>query len=293
MKVLVTGAAGMLGQEVVAQLAAAGWTVRAHDRTALASSGLPGGSVEPVLGDLLDPGHARELVDGVDAVVHAAALPSPHSGTAQEVFTVNVQGTYQVLDASARAGVRRMVHVSSLSALGLAWSAVYRAPAEIPVTERHPYLAEDVYGLSKRVGELIAETTARRWGGTVVSLRFPFLGSGERLRHHLAWVQEDPARDRGALWGWLDTRDAARAVEAALTRPLTGFHLINVAAPDTTALQPTRELLRRHHPTAPLADAPDAFGTPYSTRRSTELLGFTPIHAWRDATPADLTGEQA
>jgi nucleoside-diphosphate-sugar epimerase len=83
------------------------------------------------------------------------------------------------------------------------------------------------------------------------------------------------------LWGWLDTRDAARAVAAALTRPLEGHVVINVAAPDTTALVPTAELLRRYHP-ATRVDAPlDGFDVPFATRLSRELLGFTPIHAWR------------
>jgi hypothetical protein len=115
----------------------------------------------------------------------------------------------------------------------------------------------------------------------VVSLRFPFLGTGDRLRYHLSRVHADPGMDRRALWGWLDTRDAARAIAAALTRPLAGHVLLNVAAPDTTALIPTAELLRRYHPNTPV-DAPlDGFAVPISTRLGTELLGFTPIHGWR------------
>jgi nucleoside-diphosphate-sugar epimerase len=118
-----------------------------------------------------------------------------------------------------------------------------------------------------------------------VSLRFPFLGTGERLDFHLNHVRQDPGRDRGALWGWLDTRDAARAIAAALTSPIEGHAIVNVAAPDTTCLVPTMELMRRYHPSARV-DAPlDGFATPISTRRSAELLGFTPIHTWR--TPED------
>ncbi|MFC1405499.1 MULTISPECIES: NAD(P)-dependent oxidoreductase [Streptacidiphilus] len=283
MRVLVTGARGTLGREVVAHLTARGWSVRAHDRTPPQDAGADpaAGAAETACGDLLDPEHARSVVTGMDAVVHAAALPSPTSGTEQEVFSNNVLAAYQVLDAAGRAGVPRIVYVSSLSALGMAWSARHRPPTEIPVTERHPYLAEDVYGLSKHLGELIAETTARRWGSTVVSLRFPFLGSGDRLRDHLRYVQADPALDRGALWSWLDTRDAARGIEAALIRPLTGHHLINLVAPDTTATRPTRELLTRYHPSAPLDHAPDGYGTPYATHLATQLLGFTTIHGWR------------
>jgi nucleoside-diphosphate-sugar epimerase len=103
----------------------------------------------------------------------------------------------------------------------------------------------------------------------------------ERLRLHLARVHADPGFDRSSLWGWLDSRDAARAIAAALTAPLTGHTVVNVAAPDTTALEPTVELMRRYHPTTRL-DAPlDGFAVPFSTDLSRELLPFTPKFTWR------------
>lgn len=277
MKVLVTGAAGRLGREVVAHLRESGHRVRAHDRTAPD----PATADEVAGGDLLDPAGPAGLLDGVDAVVHAAALPSPYSAPHDEVFTNNVRATYLLLDAAGRAGVRRAVNISSLSALGLAFSAYDVSPRFVPVTEDHPYVGDDVYGLSKYVGETVAATAARKYGGTVVSLRFPFLGTGERLRAHLAAVHRDPGAERSELWGWLDTRDAARAIGAALTAPVEGHLVINVAAPDTTALEPTAELLRRFHPTARL-DAPlDGFAVPFDLTRSRELLGFTPRYTWR------------
>src|SRR6202167_4000298 len=276
MKILVTGAAGMLGSAVVARLRSLDWSVRAHDLTPLD----PALADEVVTGDLRDPEQVRSLVDGISGVVHAAAIPSPRPDE-QAVFTNNVMSAYQVLDAAGRGGVPRIVYVSSLSALGFAFSEHGASPESVPVTETHPPVAEDVYGLSKYLGEQIARTTALRWGGTVVSLRFPFLGSGERLRRHLARVHERPGDDRRILWAWLDTRDAARAIEAALTRPPTGHHLINVVAPDTTALEPTAELLRRYHPSSALTQPLDGFATPFSTQRSRELLGFTAAYSWR------------
>jgi nucleoside-diphosphate-sugar epimerase len=251
--------------------------VRAHDRTAPE----PAVADEVAGGDLLDRARVAELLDGVEAVVHTAALPSPDSAPHDVVFTNNVQAGYLVLDAAGRAGVRRAVNVSSLSALGMAFSAHAASPHAVPVTEEHPYLGDDVYGLSKYVGETVAATTARRYGTTVVSLRFPFLGTGERLRTHLTRVHRDPGVDRGSLWGWLDSRDAARAIAAALTAPVEAHTVINVAAPDTSALVPTGELLRRYHPTARL-DAPvHGFTVPFSLVRSRELLDFTPLHTWR------------
>lgn len=277
MKVLVTGAAGTLGREVVAHLTTLGWSVRADDRMPLD----PGPADEVGTGDLLDPEHARAIVAGMSAVVHVAAIPAPLRGAEQEIFTNNVMSAYQVLDAAGRAGVPRIVYVSSLSALGFAYSDHGASPQQVPVTEEHPFVAEDVYGLSKHLGERIAQSVALASGSTVVSLRFPFLGHGERLRHHLANVRADPGHDRRGLWGWLDTRDAARAVEAAITSPLTGHELFNVVAPDTTSVVPTAELLHKYHPDSVLTEPVEGCRTPFSTVRSRELLGFTPIHAWR------------
>ena len=287
MKVLVTGAAGTLGREVVAHLSANGQSVRADDRVPLD----PASAAEVSSGDLLSPEHARAIVAGTSAVVHIAAIPSPMPGRSQEVFSNNVLSAYQVLTAAGDAGVPRIVYVSSLSALGFAYAKREASPEQVPVTEAHPFVAEDVYGLSKYLGEGIAQTTALKSGSTVVSLRFPFLGHGARLKGHLGWVDEDPGRDRGGLWGWLDTRDAARAIEAALTRELTGHQLIQVVAPDTTSSIPTEELLRRYHPNSVLTRPVSGFETVFSTERSRELLGFTAIHGWREDAAVRPSGD--
>lgn len=276
MKVLVTGAAGMLGQAVVARLRADGHAVRAHDRTPP-----PGPADDTVAGDLRDASGLDRLLAGVDAVVHAAAIPAPvHDG----VFDNNVAATYHLLEAAGGVGVRRIVYVSSLSALGLAWSRRGAAPLRVPVAEDHPYVGDDPYGLSKQVGELVTATVSNRFGIPAVSLRFPFIGTGERLRHHVAHVQAGLGDHRGGLWGWVDTRDAARAVAAALTRPVEGHTVVHVAAPDTVALVPTAELLSRYYPDSLLTEPLNGFAVPISTRLSRDLLDFAPAHTWRQPT---------
>lgn len=282
MRVLVTGAGGGIGREILARLHADGHRVRAHDRVELARD-VAAHADEVIVGDLRERARPAELVAGMDAVVHAAALPSPKAGADDEVFANNVDSSYHVLDAAGRAGIDRIVNISSLSALGIAWAYHPASPVSVPITEDHPYLGEDTYGLSKYVGELIADTVSRRFGVTVVSLRFPFVGTGERLRKHLATVHADPGFEVGGLWGWLDTRDAAGAVASALIAPLTGHSVVNVLAPDTMALLPTVELLARYHPSTRIEAPLAGFATPFDTRRCRELLDFTPQHSWRAA----------
>jgi nucleoside-diphosphate-sugar epimerase len=274
-KILVTGAAGMLGRAVAAGLRADGHAVRAHDRTPPPA----GIADEAVTGDLRDPDGLDALVAGIDAVVHAAAIPAP---VEPDVFANNVGSAYHLLEAAAATGVRRIVYVSSLSAVGLAWSGRGASPVRLPLAEDHPYVGDDPYGLSKRVGELVTATVSNRAGIPAVSLRLPFIGTGDRLRHHLDHVAADLGGHRGDLWSWLDTRDAVAVVAAALTRPLTGHAVVNVAAPDTTAAVPTARLLAEYHPGSEVTEALEGFAVPVSTRLCRELLGFAPVHTWRN-----------
>jgi nucleoside-diphosphate-sugar epimerase len=266
LKVLVTGANGTLGTEVVAHLRGLGHDVRAHDRDH---------------GDLRSAAVAAEAVAGMDAVVHAAAIPEPVSHPPHETFGNNVESTYHVLNLAGEAGISRVVNVSSASAFGFAWSTRGVSPLRVPVTDEHPYVGDDVYGLSKQAGELVAATASRHWDMTVVSLRFPFIGAGERLARHLGPIHEDPGVDRAGLWAWLHTTDAARAIAAALTADLPGATALTVAAPDTTAREHTANLLRRYHPDTMIEVEPTGFDTVFAVDRAYALLGFRPEHGWR------------
>lgn len=266
MKVLVTGANGTLGTEVVAHLRGLGHDVRAHDRDT---------------GDLRDQDVVASALAGVDAVVHSAAIPEPVSHPPHETFGNNVESTFHVLNLAGQAGIRRVVSISSASAFGFAWSARGAAPSEVPVTDGHPYVGDDVYGLSKQVGELTAATASRAWDMTVVSLRFPFIGAGSRLARHLGPIHEDAGVDRNGLWAWIHTVDAARAVASALTAEVTGAPVLTVAAPDTTALVPSEDLVRRYLPDSVVVRPLTGFETLFDVGRAYDLLGFRPEHGWR------------
>ncbi|MCG0285839.1 hypothetical protein L4B83_12840, partial [Streptomyces sp. PSAA01] len=129
----------------------------------------------------------------------------------------------------------------------------------------------------------MAEGTHRRWGTDTVCLRFPFTGTGPRLTRRLAAVRADPGHHASDLWGWLDTRDAAAAVRAALGAEVHGSHVLYVAAADTSSDIPTAELLARYHPTARIVAPLSRFAGLYDTSRCTRLLGFTPAHGRRTA----------
>jgi dTDP-glucose 4,6-dehydratase len=146
--ILVTGAAGLLGREVVRILAGRGGAVRAPAVRAIdlvPNPDRPPTSVQHVVGDLVDAGVCRDAVQGVQAVVHAAAVQFHSPGRPrfqiEPYFRRNVEMTRRLLDASVEAGVERFVFVSS--------DMVYGPPRELPLREGAATRPVGPYGRSK------------------------------------------------------------------------------------------------------------------------------------------------
>jgi nucleoside-diphosphate-sugar epimerase len=272
----VTGATGQLGQEVVRQLKDRGCLVTALD---LRETDAPVERV--VVGNASDAEVVRDAVDGIDGIIHLAALRTPTLGTPEQVFCGNTSATFNVLEQGAQAGVRQAVIASSYSILGLPYATRVRHPAYLPIDEHTPGQVEDPYGLSKQVDELIAAMMWWRHGLSVVALRFPFLGGiDEGLLERADRITKNPASAASELWTYLETRDAAAACVAGLTQPDPGFHAIAVAAPTTLAPYPTTQLLDAYHPNVPRRTVFEGRTAPVDLRKARSLLGWSPEYVW-------------
>ncbi|MGO1735138.1 MAG: NAD-dependent epimerase/dehydratase family protein [Leucobacter sp.] len=168
MIVLVTGASGFLGRAVSTELLAAGHDVRTLQRR---PSGVAG--VTDILGSITDPLHVARAVDGAEGIVHLAAKVSL-AGPTEEFRAVNVEGTRLLLDAAERAGVSRVVHVSSPSVAhaGSALAGVGAEPAS-------PDRARGNYARTKAQAELLALSRDRTTMQVIV------------IRPHLVWGPGD------------------------------------------------------------------------------------------------------
>ncbi len=158
MDALVTGGTGFIGANVARELVAAGATVRVLARPRGDRRALAGVKVEIVEGDLLEPASVRRAVSGVQVVYHVAAdyrLWTPDPAT---LYRTNVDGTRAVLEAAGEAGAKRIVHTSSVGALGIPKDGR-------PGTEHTPVTLADMVGHYKRskfLSEQVALDFARR-----------------------------------------------------------------------------------------------------------------------------------
>ncbi|MGI4876270.1 MAG: hopanoid-associated sugar epimerase [Janthinobacterium lividum] len=148
---MVTGAAGFVGAAVARALTARGYRVRALVRATSPRANLANFAGEIVTGDLLDPATVAAAMTGVDGVCHVAADYRLWARDPEEIVRNNRDGTRNVMAAALAAGVRRVVHTSSVATLGLD-----RTPADesAPLT---PDAAIGAYKRSKVVAERLVE----------------------------------------------------------------------------------------------------------------------------------------
>jgi dihydroflavonol-4-reductase len=220
-RVLLTGATGLLGAAIARELLARGEAVRALVRPASGLAGLGGLAVEVARGDVLDAASVRAALAGCDAVVHAAGI-ARIGAAARETLAVNVTGVEIVLGAALEAGVARAVLTSSTSAAGGTRAPVVRDESAAGNAE-----ALGIgYFVSKLRGERAGLALAAR-GLPLVVVRPSFvLGPGDT---HGSSASIVVALARRRVPGWVeggtsyaDVRDVARGHAEALLRGRAG-----------------------------------------------------------------------
>ncbi len=174
MKVLVTGGAGFIGSHLVERLLADGESVRVlddfstgkRDTLSLVSADARPGRFELLEGSLVDLDTCRRAVEGVDGVLHQAALPSVPRSVRDPIGSnaANVDGTLNLLVAARDAKVRRMVMASS--------SSVYGNSPTLPKIETMPTNPRSPYALTKLAGEVYARLFFELYGLETVCMRY-------------------------------------------------------------------------------------------------------------------------
>jgi len=212
MRVLITGGAGHVGSPISERFVARGWDVRVIGVDPTCD--LKG--VKYAQCDILDYQALRGHVHGCDAIVHLAAIPSTISHPNHALFEINVAGTYNVFEAAARAGVKRIAQASSINALGGYWGCDDRQFDYFPLDEAHPPHTTDAYSLSKQMVEQIAAYYWRRSGISSVSFRLPAVWSEALIEKRQ--LREDLQEKRDALVAFQQLPEDEQRRQLAIAR---------------------------------------------------------------------------
>lgn len=222
-RILVTGGTGFLGSYILQELIEHGYNVRAIRRSPKDLPWIPASiqsQIEWVEGDILDVVSLEEAMQDVQAVIHSAAIVSFRSSERNQMYQVNVDGTANVVNMALECGVRRLIHISSIAALG-------RTATESWVNEEHKWEDNAVqthYARSKFKAEL------QVWRGMAEGLEglilnpATILGAGDWSTGSCALFKQ--IHD-GFPWytdginGFVDVKDMARATRLALESSIT------------------------------------------------------------------------
>jgi len=305
MRVLVTGAAGFLGTQVVRRLITEGMEVVAFDRRAVERPRAAAENVLPVQGDVTFAGALARAADGCGAVVHLAALLPQRKRPPQEMQAVNVGGTRAAVEAARAAGARRFVFCSS--------AEVYGVPASPPIREDGPIAPNGEYGRNKVAAEEAVRSSGLEW----VIFRPPTIVGPGMPEPLLTRMLDAVAAGRPVLvpggatrFQMVDAEDVAEAILLGLTRPKAVGGTFNLGADAVpTGLELARAIKSAAGSSSAIVRIPGCLARPvlaslaairlgplepehvqiafseytFDTRRAADVLGWRPRRALADS----------
>ncbi|MSR58128.1 MAG: NAD(P)-dependent oxidoreductase [Planctomycetaceae bacterium] len=272
-RIIVTGAKGGTGRSIVAGLRAGGYDVLGVDIVAPVPT-----EAGYVRLDLRDANGLNDIFAGADGIVHFGSYPTDSWCSATEAFQNLMLGGFNVLQAAANTGIKRLVMASSIMTYG----DLTRQPT-LPITEDSPLVPQSIYGSSKRLQEILAADYCRWHGLSVAALRLSrivYEGCYEwRLKQHT----ESELSALSVLWSYVDARDVATACQAWLESDCTGFEVFNVAAENTCIETPIADLLRKCCPQITDIRTPFATDqTPFDSGKLRRTLHWNARYDWKD-----------
>ncbi|AJQ96304.1 NAD-dependent epimerase/dehydratase family protein [Gynuella sunshinyii] len=290
-RILFTGGSGKAGKYVIAYLLEKGHRVLNVDLVAL---DLPG--VDNLIADITDSGQVfnaltsyagfDELEPGngvpaFDAVVHFAAIPRILINPDNETFRVNTMGTYNVIEAAVKLGIKKVIVASSETTYGVCFSDGKTNPHSLPLEEDYDVDPMDSYGLSKVVNEKTARSFQRRSGFDIYALRIGNVIEPHEYAERFPNYFKYPEVRRRNAFCYIDARDLGQIVDLCLQKDGLGFQVFNAGNDHNGAIIPTKELAERFFPGVPFTREMGEHEALFSNRKIREVLGFKEQHNWR------------
>ncbi|MGC1686680.1 MAG: NAD(P)-dependent oxidoreductase, partial [Candidatus Acidiferrales bacterium] len=313
----VTGGSGVMGGYIGRSLLRAGHIVASFSPSRPLVEG-----IEFIQGDVLNLSGLRSACRAHDAVMHLAVarfgkVPS------EQLISVNVIGTVNVLEAAIREGVRKVIYASSNAVLGFTYQKHPLAPKYFPVDEDHPCEPQDAYGLSKLLSEITCKSYSDAFGIQTICLRINsnwcldregaeiavrsggmkgltveelwktrYLRSIEAAELDGDWPIPGPPNPRKNLWCVTDARDGAEAFRLALENEKILNEVFLINGSDTCANVETPALIKRFYGDVHIRKPLNGFASLVSNQKATRILGYTPRYTWRESDFAEWVWSQ-
>jgi nucleoside-diphosphate-sugar epimerase len=290
-RIFFTGGSGKAGRHAVPWLVDRGYDVHNIDLVPLNHPG-----VTNLQADICDAGQIynamsmhRDFPDldhgkgpqPFDAVVHFAAVPRILIKPDNETYRINVMGTYNVIEAAVKLGVKKIIVASSETTYGVCFAEGHRDFHHFPLEEDYDVNPMDSYGLSKVINEKTARAFAERSGADIYALRIGNVIEPHEYQMFPTWFANPEMRKRIA-WSYIDARDLGQIVHLCIEKDGMGYQVFNAANDAVSANTPSRELARRFFPNVPFKREIGEYEGLLSNRKIRELLGFREEHDWRN-----------
>lgn len=298
--ILITGGAGNLARHVADELKGQ-YKVTLFDLVTPDKAPFPWETdLLFVQGNLTSLGDCMRAItlSKAEVIIHLGAIPystdlQPGMKITQKkpedtTMNTNVMGTYYLMDAARRLGVKKVIFASSYYTLGLD-SSISDKPFKVdylPIDEEHPNRAEDTYSLSKVIGEEIIEAYSRAYG--IKAIAFRLMGISYPYSPHKFDIAPSTKPGHvggpiGTTWQYVDARDVAIACRLAVEKDLENDFEAFYLSTDNQFAGETCKVVERLYPD--LKDmAANIEGTEgiISIKKIRDMLGYKPQYSWKN-----------
>jgi nucleoside-diphosphate-sugar epimerase len=289
-RIIFTGGSGKAGRHVVQYLVEQGYKVLNLDTKPLDNP-----NVRTLITDITDQGQVLNALTSymglhefdedlepqpIDAIVHFAAIPRIMLVPDNELFRVNTMGTYNIVEAATKLGIKKIILASSETTYGLVFNYKSRDPEYFPLDEEYPVDPRDSYALSKIVNEKTAQAFAGRTGADIYALRIGNVIEPDEYRLFPGFFAKPDFRKR-ICWSYIDARDLGQIVQRSIEKDGLGFQVFNAVNDATSSDLPTAELLSRYYPNVRTTRELGEYEGLLSNKKIKEVLGFEEQHSWR------------
>ena len=290
-KIFVTGGSGKAGKHLIPYLLEKGYSVVNADLVPLMMD-----EVDNINLDIADSGqlfnalssysNILELKSGEDirsfkAVVHLAAIPRILLKPENETFRINTLGTYNVIEAATKLGVKKIIFASSETTYGFCFAQGNPIPKWLPIEEDYETTPTDSYGLSKVLNEQTGKAFQKRTGTDIYALRIGNIIEPDEYHRFEEFCKNPSVRSRN-LFNYIDARDLAQAIELCIKKDGLGYEVFNVTHNINSVSLTTEDIINKFFPNVKIRREMEEYESILSSKKIRDVLGFNPVHDWRN-----------